>query len=163
MAHNNDSERRCIDRGTTGGGCIDHRAGRHIDNRAGVLTGGGRIDSRVGVSTGGGCIDSRVGVNRGGTYRQQSGCRQGADVSTAEQVSTGGCIDRWWVYQQQVSVSAGGGRIDGRAGVSTGNGRIDSRVGVDRGRVYQQQGGHIAGGGCINSRAGVSTGGAFVA
>jgi len=87
----------------------------------------------------------------------------GADVSTAEQVSTGGCVDRWQVYQQQVSILAGGGRIDGRAGVSTGNGCIDSRAGVDRGQVYQQQGGHIAGGGHINSRVGVSTGGAFVA
>ena len=46
MAHNNDSEHRCIDRGTTGGGCIDHRAGRHIDNRAGILTEGRHIDRR---------------------------------------------------------------------------------------------------------------------
>ena len=114
MAHNNDSEHRCIDRGTTGGGCIDHRAGRHIDNRAGVLTEGRRIDSRVGVSTGGGHIDRRVGVNRGRTYRQQSGCQQGVDVSTAEWVLTGGRhidsragVNRW-VYRQVVGISTTG-------------------------------------------------------
>ena len=107
--------------------------------------------------------------------------QQGADISTAERVSTGGGridsrvgVDRGQMYRQQsgcqqvgvstgggyinnrVSISTGGGYINGRAGVSTGGGCIDSRAGVDRGWVYQQQGGHIAGGGHIDSRAGIS-------
>ena len=116
MAHNNNSEHRCIDRGTgtsTGGGCIDHRAS--------VLTGGGCINNRACILTGGMHINSKAGVSTTGqVYRRWGRCtddRAGALTVGMHINGRMGIPIVWQTYQQRLGMSSGGGCLDSWVGI----------------------------------------------